>query len=327
MATANTSFRLISLLVGSALLTLASPPVPFADAGAAATTSQTGYVLGPDDQLAIRILQAPDMASAPVRVDLNGYIEMPYVGRIKAAGQTLQAFRSDLTEKLRSVIHDPEVSVSVEEFRSQPVSVVGAVASPGVQQVRGEKKLMEVLSMAGGLRADAGSTVNISRLVGQGAIGLPGEKSDASGRYNTATVDVHALYANTNPAMNVSIEPNDVITVPTAEKVYVVGEVLNTGGIPLLERKSISIAEAITIAGGLNRTASAQNAKILRPTGNGDERTEIPVDVRNVLAGKATDQSLNANDILFIPGSGAKRATLHAIEAAIAVGAGVAILH
>ena len=280
------------------------------------------YLLGPDDLITIRVLQAPELAEKPVRIDMNGYIDLPFVGKLHASGLTVEALRKELTTQLESIIRDPQVTVGVEEFRSQPASVMGAVNTPGVLQLRGHKTLVELLTMAGGLRPDSGSFVNITRDLKWGPLPLPSAKEDASGRYSSASVDLKMLMEAKDPSQNILVRPDDVITVPRAQLVFVIGEVLKTGGYVLNEREKMSLLEALSLAGGVNRTAAPQNARVLRAM-NGSEREEIPVDLKKILEGKASDFELRAQDILFVPSSATKRASLRAIEAAIQIGTGV----
>src|SRR5713226_2529779 len=139
---------------------------------AGAERMPSSYVLGPDDLISIRILQAPELADKPVRIDLNGYIDLPFVGRVRATGTTVEVLRTELEAKFAAIIREPQVTVNIEEFRSQPVSVIGAVNTPGVHQIRGKKSLVEVLSMAGGLRQDAGNSVKLTRRKEWGRIPL-----------------------------------------------------------------------------------------------------------------------------------------------------------
>jgi hypothetical protein len=124
----------------------------------------SGYVLGPDDQILIRALEGLDLGDKPVLIGTNGNITLPLVGRIQAAGLTVEQLETELASRLKAYVKEPQVSVTVTDFRSQPVSVFGAVTTPGVVQLRGRKTLYEVLSMAGGPRETAGSTISIVRL-------------------------------------------------------------------------------------------------------------------------------------------------------------------
>ncbi len=114
----------------------------------AVTTAQTvsGYVLGPDDQILIRALDAPEISDKPFLIGTNGNITLPMIGRVKAGGLTVEQLEAELTTRLKEFIQDPQISVTVTEVQSHPVSVFGAVTKPGVVQLRGRQTLYEVLS-------------------------------------------------------------------------------------------------------------------------------------------------------------------------------------
>jgi len=286
----------------------------------------SSYVLGPDDLISVHVLQAPEVAEKPIRIDLSGYIDLPFAGRVHAGGSTVELLQAELKARYSSIIREPEVTVTVEEFQSQPVSIIGAVNTPGVHQIRGKKSLVEVLSMAGGLRQDAGNTVKLTRRMEWGRIPLESATEDATGKFSVATIDLKSLMEAKDPAVNIRVQPDDVISIPKAGMVYVIGEVPRSGGFVLSERKSMSMLEALTLAGGINHgTASAENSKILRLAQNNETRVEIAVNLKKVMGGKGEDMQLMPGDILFIPGSTAKRASLRAIEAAIQIGTGIVI--
>ena len=127
------------------------------------------------------------------------------------------------------------------------------------------------------------------------------------------------------PEENIQIFPHDVISVPKAEMVYVIGEVHRSGGFVLGEHQSMSVLQALSLAEGLNTGADARHAKILRLQADADQRVEMPVDIKDALNGKKPDVPLQGEDILFIPGSTGKKAAMRALETAIQTGTGVAI--
>jgi len=281
------------------------------------------YVLGPDDQITIRALDAEEISDKPFTIDTSGYVNLPMLGRIQAAGLTVPQLESAIAAKLKEFVWEPHVAVTVSEFHSQPISVIGAVNTPGVQQLRGRKTLVEVLSGAGGLRPDAGYRVTIQRKAERGPIPLPGAKPDPTGQFSLAQVSMPSIMTNLHPEENIQIQPNDVISVPRAEMIYVVGEVKKSGGFPLDERETLSVLKAVSLSEGLLSTASPGSVRIIR--GQGADREEIPIDLRRILSGKAEDVSLRANDILFVPSSVSKKASIRAIEAAIQLGTGIVI--
>jgi polysaccharide export outer membrane protein len=255
---------------------------------------------------------------------------MPLIGRVKVAGLTIHDAEKQIAKQLEAFYFEPDVVLSVRVFRSQPVSVIGAVGTPGVHDVRGRRTLMEVLSQAGGLRADAGKTVKITRQNSQGALPIAGAQP-SSGNTTVAEVSISSLVAADNPLENILVLPNDVITVPKASMVYVVGEVKHAGGFSLGGRDSMSALQALALAEGMSLQAAPSHARILRMQGTnlGDrgtaDRKEIMVDLRRVMNGKNPDVFLQPEDILFVPNSTAKKLTTRALETALQVSTGILI--
>jgi polysaccharide export outer membrane protein len=273
------------------------------------------YALGPDDQIMIRALDADEISDKTFRINPSGFLTLPLLGRVQAAGLTIEQLEADLTKRLKTYVQDAHVSVTVMEFRSQPVSVIGAVKNPGIVQLQGRKTLLEVLSLVGGLREDAGSSVKVTRSVDWGSIPLPDAHKDPSGKFTVGNVQVREILEGRNPTSNILICPNDVISVARADIVYVIGEVNKAGGFVLSDRNSMTVLQALAMAGGLGRTAASQRAKVLR--GEGAQREEVPLDVKKILAGKASDVPLRPDDILFIPNSTGKFVALSALETSI----------
>jgi polysaccharide biosynthesis/export protein len=312
------------LIVGAAAQN-PSPPQPNELKAKCGGQVRSTYLLGPDDQLDISGPELTDFANKPVRIDGDGDIQAPLVGRIQVSGLTVLQTEQKLNKALSTYIRQPQVVVSVVEVRSQPVSVLGAVNAPGVHQVQGHKTLLEMLALAGGIRQDAGYSVRLTRELEWGCIPLPTATSDASGQFSVAELNLRKIMEAKNPEENIQIFPHDVISVPKAEMVYVIGDVRRSGGFVLGEHQSISVLQAVSLAEGLNNTADTRHARILRLKREADQREELPVDVKDVLNGKKPDVPLQGDDILFIPGSTGKRAALRALEAAVQTGTSLAI--
>ena len=323
IARAYTYFHYLPLILFCAAICITLPCLAGTQSSTAAAPST--YVLGPDDQIGIRILQVPEISDKPIRIEATGNIELPFIGSVHAAGMTVPQLKAFITEALRTYIREPEVMISIEDYRSQPVSVIGAVNTPGVHQLRGHKNLIEVLSLAGGLRLDAGNRITITRKLEWGPIELPTAKTDSTGHFSIVDIDLGTLMQGRSPENNILIRPDDVISVPKARMVYVVGEVEKSGGFVVTERDTVSVLQALALAGGLKVTAAPQNSRVLRASATGGDRTEQQVDLRKLLTGKTADVSLRADDILFIPGSMSKRASIRAIEAAIQMGTGLVV--
>lgn len=285
-----------------------------------------GYVLGPGDQLIVHVVNVEEFNDKPVPIDLSGYIRLPLVGRISVSGLTIEQVGLEISRRLEGYVLHPDVSVSVTDFRSQPVSIIGAVKLPGVQQVQGQKTLVEVLSMAGGLDSmTAGSTLKLTRRLDWGPIPLAGAVNDSTNHFSVAEVSLKSLLEAKHPEENILVKPYDVISVPRGETVYVIGEVLKAGGFLLNDGEQITALKALSMAGGADRMAQPQRARILRRIPGASSRTEITVNLSKILDGKMEDVRMQAEDILFVPNNVPKRAAIRALEAAIQTGSGIAI--
>ncbi|HLK62893.1 MAG TPA: polysaccharide biosynthesis/export family protein [Bryobacteraceae bacterium] len=297
--------------------TVGSGPLPSPE-------QRSTYVLGPEDQILIRALHCEEISDKPYRVQPDGYLNLPLVGSVKVSGLDVTALEASLRDLLRKYYIDPQVTVTVSEFRSQPVSVVGAVANPGVQQLQGRKTLLEIISMAGGTKPDAGPVVKITRELQWGRIPLASAHDDGSGKFSVAEVRLSGLIESRNPEENILIRPNDVISIPQSPLIYVLGEVKKSGGFVMGSRTSMTVLEALSMAEGLQVRAAPGKARILRSTGE-TERKEEPINVSRILSGKDKDVALHPSDILFIPNSTAKSVTTRSLEAAIQIGTGLVI--
>jgi polysaccharide export outer membrane protein len=283
------------------------------------------YVLGPDDQVTIHVVEADEINGKAYRVDEKGDLDLPLIGSLHAAGFTVHQVETRVAEKLRVYMLDPQVTVFLSEMRSQPVSVIGAVNMPGVHQLQGHKTLIEMLSMAGGLRQDAGYRIKLTRHIEWGRIPLKEATIDPTGQFSVAEVSLKGLMEASNPEDNVAILPNDVITVPVAEMIYVVGDVKKSGGFVLGERNHVTVLQALAMAEGLGQAAKSNEARILRVDPGSEARTEVTVDIKKILAGRATDVAMRSNDILFVPTDGLKRLGTRTLESMFAIGSGMAI--
>ena len=287
--------------------------------------SRKTYLLGPQDVLTIHAPNAPDLSDKPLRVDQDGELKLPMVGRIHAGGMTVEQLEVEITKRLKVYLEEPEVTVSISEFKSEPVSVLGAVTTPGVHQLEGQKTLLEILAVAGGLKPEAGSSVKITRRLEYGRVPVPGAVDDPTHQFSIGEINLKAVMEAKTPELNILICPHDVLTVPHSDVVYVIGEVQKTGPLPLTEGQSISVLEAVSSSGGMLRTAAGNHAVILRPVVGQTKRAELPVDVKKILAGHSDDIALLAGDILVVPGSAGKHAIARALEAAVQVGTFAAV--
>jgi polysaccharide biosynthesis/export protein len=295
-----------------------------AAAPSAAPANLSSYVLGPEDQITVRVFAADDIPDKPAQIDNNGAVTLPMIGQVHAAGLTVRQLQDTLVTAYKKYFKDPEVSVQVNDFRSQPVSVAGNVTLPGVVQLRGNRNLMEVIGQAGGLRADAGDSVLITRNLSEGPIPVSGAFTDPTGKYSIAHINIRSIMSGKDPEANILIKPHDVITVPRARLVYVLGNVGRPGGYVMTENETMSLTQAIALAGGWDKMAALGSARILRADG-GPTREQIPANVKKIMENKAPDLQMKPDDILYIPNSMTKMIGARGTEAGLTAGTGVLV--
>jgi polysaccharide biosynthesis/export protein len=284
------------------------------------------YVLGPGDQIVLHVTDLDEVTSQPIRIDPGGFVDLPLAGRVHAAGLTLEQFKAELSSKLSRFITSPDISVNLTESESRPVSVIGEVANPGVHQLSGSKRLLDVLSLSGGIKPDAGPDVIVTREAKWGKIDAPGTTVDPATGVSTATFPLDPLMSSKNPSSNIVMEPDDVVSIPKGELVYVVGDVRRSGGFSMSTHTEVSVMQAVSLAEGLAPDSAASHSAILRPSAEGDGAPrQIPVDIPKIFKGKAPDVKLYANDVLYIPHSNVKVITRRMAEAAIGISSGIAI--
>jgi len=285
-----------------------------------------GYILGPNDQISVQVIELPEFQARSYRIDSDGTVNLPIAGRVKAGGLTIDQVETELVKKLHEQVLDPHVTVGLVESKSQPVSVLGAVNAPGTQQIEGSKTLFDVIAAAGGLKTDAGDVITITRQKDQGALALPGTHIDPVSGKSTAEVTVADLVELRKPGANIPIQPRDQVFVSTARILYVIGNVRKPGGFTLSGKRPVSALEALSLAEGLSPNAAPGSARILRLQGNDTlTRREIPINLKRVLQGKSEDMQLFPEDILFIPDNSSRKLIGRVAETALATISGIAI--
>ncbi len=281
--------------------------------------------LGAGDQIALHVADLDEVPREPVRIDPNGNLDLPLIGLTHAAGLTPTELKQTLVTAYSVYIQKPQVTINVTEYLSRPVSVLGSVTHAGVYQMQGPKRLAEVLSLAGGASADAGPNVVVTRKQKWGSVSAPGVTTTLAGGDSSVAIPLENITSGTVPEDNIVVKPDDVIAVPRAELVYVVGNVHRAGAFSLNHHSTMTVLQAISLAEGFTPDASASHARILRRIENDPTPREIKVDANRILAGKAADEPLLANDILFIPNSTTKATSKRIMEAAIGISTGMLI--
>jgi len=295
----------------------------------ASEVKQGDYVLGSGDLLGIEVFDVPEL-SRDVRVNETGYISLPLMpSKVKAGGLTTFQLQDKLAELLQTngLVSTPQVSVSVKEQHSQPITVIGAIKNPMVIQALRKVTLLQALSQAGGIADDAGSTVIVTRPVPEASESAdPGNVAAPSPSQNF-TINLSDILESGDSRFNIPLLGGDVVSVPRAGIIYVVGAVARPGGFLLqndLDR--MTMLKMLSLAGGTTNTAKMKNAVILRKNLSTGQRDQVPVDLSKVMHLKTQDVQMQANDILFVPDSNGLKALHRAGDVAVSLTTGVALL-
>jgi polysaccharide export outer membrane protein len=281
-------------------LALAQIPQGAGQNAAQATNAvRPDYELGPNDQILIGVPELDEINQRPFRIDADGFINLPLVGRVRAGGLLVRGLETELTTRFRDFARDPHVSVTVVQYRSEPVFVLGAFRNPGTYALQGSRTLVELLATVGGMQPNAGRRIKVTRNIEYGLIPLPNAVEDPARKVSTVEISLSSLTQNINPAEDLILKAYDVISAETAEPVYV--SAIGRGAtLPLGERQSISILQAMSQAGGLPPFADRGKVIVLRPVLGTSKRAAIEVNIKRIYEGKDNDFPLLPNDVLYI---------------------------
>jgi polysaccharide biosynthesis/export protein len=262
--------------------------------------------LGAGDLIEISVYNVPEL-STKARVGNSGDVYLPLIDYVHVGGLTVDEAQVVIQKRLEDggFVRNAHVTIFVDET-SQTVTILGEVARPGMYPALGERRLYDFISAAGGFTAAAGRKVSIIRQHGDAPItlGLPRNLGD----------DVKD---------NIEIFPGDTISVPKAPIIYVVGDVGRPTGL-LVDNGTLTVLQAIALAGGTNHTAKMGGVRIIRKAPEGMTETKVPL--KKMLEAKVPDITLQADDILFVPLSGARVAASQGIQAVVTATTGLAII-
>lgn len=268
--------------------------------------------IGADDLIAVSVYDAPELTRT-IRVNPEGLIRMPMLKQpIRAAGLLPAELETGVANALREseLIADPYVTVTVVEYHSHPVSVMGAVRRPITFQAAGEVTLLDALARAEGLTQDAGNEILLSRPSVHGQAGL------------IQRIPVKTLIDAADPTVNVKLTGGEEIRVPEAGRIFILGNVKKPGSFSAHDDGDATVLKALAYAEGLLPYANRQ-AYIYRREAAGSKQ-EIPIQLKQIMDRKSPDVALAANDILYIPEAKGTRMTLVALEKVLLVGSGMA---
>jgi polysaccharide export outer membrane protein len=295
----------------------------------ATSVKQGDYTIGSGDLITVDVFDVPEL-SRDVRVNETGYISLPLMpAKVRAEGLTTFQLQDKLAELLQTngLVSTPQVSVSLKERNSQPITVIGSVKTPMVIQAVRQTTLLQALSQAGGIGDEAGNTVIVTRLAEKapppGDVNAPPMAPDPQ----SFTINLADLLETGDSRFNIPLLGGDVVSVPRAGIIYVVGAVNHPGGFVMQnDRDRMTTLKMLSLAGGPVGTAKIKDAVILRKNRETGKRDQVPVDLNKVMHLKTEDLSLQASDILFVPDSAGKRALRRTGDIAVSLTTGIAIV-
>jgi polysaccharide export outer membrane protein len=259
--------------------------------------------IGANDLIAISVYDAPELTRT-VRVSATGMISVPMLPqKIRAEGLMPADLEVAIGEALQAeeVLVAPLVTVTITEYHSRPISVMGSVKRPITFQAEAPVTLLDALSRAEGLTLEAGPLILLTRTV-----------HDGDPTPQVQRIPVSALIDGANPAMNVRLTGGEEILVPALGRVFVVGNVKKPGVFSLRDAGEGTVLQMVALAEGL-APYSGKLAYIYRRAQDGS-RTEVPVELESILKRKHADVAVLADDILYIPDNKARRLTVTALE-------------
>ncbi|MFZ0319169.1 MAG: polysaccharide biosynthesis/export family protein [Candidatus Sulfotelmatobacter sp.] len=278
------------------------------NSAATASENSPSLRLGPGDLIEVAVYNVPELATK-ARIGNNGDVYLPLIDYVHVGGLTTEEAQTLIEKRLEDggFVRGAHVTIFMDESASQGVTILGEVVKPGIYPVLGDRKLYDLISAAGGFSAVAGRKVSIIR-----------QHDPAS----PITVNLPRNLAD-DLQDNVDIVPGDTISVPRAPIIYVVGDVGRPAGL-LVDNGSLTVLQALALAGGPNHTAKLGAVRIIRKGPVGMTETRVPL--KKMLEAKAPDMNLQADDILFVPLSGVRMAAQEAMQTGISAATGIAVI-
>jgi polysaccharide biosynthesis/export protein len=242
---------------------------------AGAADAQSDYVIGASDVLTISVYDQAEL-TGKFTVEADGTLTFPLIGRVKATGATLRGLEAEITARLADgFLRNPQVSVAMDEFRSQRIFVMGEVRAPGTYQMSGDMTIIEILSRAGGIAQGAADEILIVRPTRTTASGpVSPDEADAT----VLRVNVRDLQAG-SLSQNVALKDGDTIVVPRAQLVYVFGQVRTPGAYGI--EKGTTVLQALSLAGGITDRGSTGRIRIVRTVDG--KKKELKVKLTDVV--------------------------------------------
>lgn len=300
--------RLLIFLLLASLCAAQTWITPMEDVGKANLPLQS---IGADDLIAVSVYRSPELTRT-VRVDPDGAITLPLLkDPVHAAGLMPNALEGAIAEALKreGILVNPVVDVTVAEYASRPISVMGAVKKPLTFQAVGRVTLLDALAKAEGLAPDAAREVLVT---------LPGAGPD--GQSLVRRIPVKGLIDGADPELNLALSGGEEIRVPEAGRIFVVGNVTKPGSYPIRDPADATLLKLLAMAEGVTPYAQKQ-AYIYREEPDTGVKREIEIELAKIMKRKSPDIPLQINDVLYIPDNTGRRATMRVLTRAITFGA------
>ncbi len=272
--------------------------------------------IGANDLIAISVYEAPELTRT-VRVGADGEIRLPMLQRrIRAQGLFPADLETQIAAALQSaeILVEPVVTVTIVQYHSRPISVVGAVRKPLVFQAEGPVTLIDAITKAEGLSPEAGPEILVS---------AKQPENPADIKPLVRRIPVKGLIDEADPALNLKLFGGEEIRIPEGGKVFVVGNVHKPGAFPVQDASGTSVLKLLALSEGLIRFAD-RRAFIYRREAGSQSKSEIPIELKKIMDRKAPDVTLEANDILYIPDDTGRRMTVTTLERLAAFGGATA---
>jgi polysaccharide export outer membrane protein len=284
------------------------------------------YLIGPSDIIEVKIEDAPEL-SGTFRLNAKGTFMLPIIGQVSTQKKTTEDVAATIAEKLRgNYLMNPIVSVTVKQSNSRAFFIQGAVRRPGIYQIEGRPSLLKLITIAGGLAENYGSTAFIMREnkqpketiaadltvsdkkveITEQNTGNETEKTEKHAEYDLVKANINNLLRG-NLEQNITIESGDIVHIPQSDVFFVAGEVKGPGSFPL--REGTTVRQAISLAQGTNFEGNLDQSVIFREDTQTGKRQEIKIDVGAIMSGKKEDVAILANDIIIVPNSKKKSVT------------------
>lgn len=272
-----------------------------APAAPAAPQSTDRYRIGAGDVLEIRVYNRPQLSREAVRVEGNGMIRMPLIdGDIQATCKTEGELAKDISVRYARYYRNLPVDVFIKEYHAREVALIGAVNEQGRYQMQRHIRLLELLTFAKGPSDKAGETINIVR----------GPRTDSCADASAGANQEGLISLRLNDtlrgeeAANPFVEAGDIVTIPEAEQVFVVGNVYAPKSVPL--KDALTVSRAIAMAGGPLRDSKTDHVRVVRRSAAAGSQSEMYVNLTAIARKKEEDLVLQASDIVEVPESTGK---------------------